>query len=114
MQIANIDSVDIVFGIFFPPIGALVVYGVAYSVARGVSGGRSLSPVARVVFRHMSVFSLGMGYLISLFGIFKLPELGLWASVIVWAAFLVWFALWRRRKQKQSEDKSTSAPTICK
>ena len=111
MQIANIDSVGIVFGIFFPPIGTLVVYGCAYAVARSVTGGQPLSQPTKTFLRYGSLFILGMGYLISIFGILKLPEPGLWASVIAWAALVVWFARWRHQKEKQSEDKSTSTPT---
>ncbi len=112
MQIASIDFVDIVFWIFYPPVGAVVVYGVAYALARGFSGGRPLSPLARIIFRYMSLFTLGMGYLMAMFlAVFKLPNWGLWVSVMVWAALVVWFAVWRHGKEKRSDGKVTTAPT---
>lgn len=105
MQVASIDSVDVVFWILYPPIGALVVYGAAYVLARGVSGGRPLSPLARIVFRYMSLFTLGLGYLMAIFlTVIKLPDWGLWALGMVWAALVFWFALRRCRKQKQDVD----------
>jgi len=108
MQIASIDSVDIVFWIFFPPIGALVAYGVAYTMARSVTGGRPISPSAKRIACYGSIFILGTGYLMAIFlTVFRLPDVGLCASVIVWAALVVWFALWRHRKEKRSEDKGT-------
>jgi hypothetical protein len=100
----QITSIDIVFGIFFPPIGTLIVYGGAYAAARTVTGGQPVTQPTKMLLRNGSLFVLGMGYLISLFGIFKLPESGLWASVIVWAAFVIGFAWWRRKQKKKSED----------
>jgi len=94
----NIDAVDVFLGVFLPPIGALIVYATAYSTARVVSGGRPLSALARAIFLHLSFFTLGMGYLIAVFGIFKLPALGLLASLLLWACLVVSIAWWRRMK----------------
>lgn len=112
MQIANIDSVDIVFWIFFPPIGALVIYGCAYGAARTVTGGRPISPSAKRIALYGAIIGLGIGYLeaISLV-VFKLPDMALWASGVVWVALVTWFAIWRGRKAKESEDATRSAPT---
>lgn len=104
MPLAFIDPVDIAFGILFPPIGALVVYGGAYSIARTVSGGRPLSPLAKEIYRYLAIFSLGMGYLIAIFGTLNLLGWGLWASVIVCGALLAWFAWWWHRKKRKSEE----------
>jgi hypothetical protein len=105
MQIATIDSVDIVVWIFFPPIAALVIYGGAYGAARIVTGGRPISPSARKIAFYGAIIGLGIGYLEAItLGVFKLPDIALWASGVVWVALVVWFALWRRRREKQSED----------
>jgi phosphoglycerol transferase MdoB-like AlkP superfamily enzyme len=104
MQIASIDSVDILLIIFFPPIGTLIVYGGAYAAARVVTGGQPLSQPTRTILRYGSFFVLGMGYLIMILGTLKLPDASLWVSVVIWAVLVVWFALWRRRRDKQSES----------
>jgi hypothetical protein len=112
MQVANIDSVDIVFWVFFPPIGALVIYGCAYGAARTVAGGRPISPSAKRIAFYGAIIGLGIGYLeaISLV-VFKLPDIALWASGVVWVALVVWLAFWRRRKEKQGENQGRSEQT---
>ena len=111
MQIAKIDSVDVIFGIFFPPIGTLIAYGGACAAARAVTGGQPLTKPTKRLLRYGSLFVLGTGYLISVFGIFKLPEPALWASVIVWGALVVGFALSRRQMGKTGDDPGRSAPS---
>jgi hypothetical protein len=105
MQIANIDSVDIVVWIFFPPIAALVIYGGAYGAARTVTGGRPISRSAKRIAFYAAIVGLGIGYLEAItLAIFKLPGIALWASGAVWVALVVWFALWRSRMAKEAED----------
>ena len=112
MQIANIDSVDIVVWIFFPPIAALIIYGGAYGAARTITGGRPISPLAKRIAFYGAIIGLGIGYLEAItLGVFKLPDVALWATGVVWVVLVVWFALWRRRKEKESEATGPSAPT---
>jgi hypothetical protein len=89
MQITYVDSVDIFLAILFPPIGTLIVYGVACAAARAVSGGD----------------------LIMILGTLKMPNIVLWTSVIVWAGLVIWLAVRRRRKEKRSDGKVTTVPT---
>jgi hypothetical protein len=111
MQITSIDSVDIFLTILFPPIGTLIVYGGAYAAARAVTGGKPLSQRTRTMLRYGSFFVLGMGYLIMILGTLKMPDIALWTSVIVWAGFVIWLAVWRHRKEKRSDGKVTAEPT---
>jgi hypothetical protein len=62
MQIAKLDPVDVVFRIFFPPFGTLIVYLGAVAAARAVTGGQPLSHATRTILRYGSLFILGMGY----------------------------------------------------
>jgi hypothetical protein len=62
MQVATTDPVDIVFDLFFPPIGALIVFGGAYAVARAVAGGRPVSQLTKTILWFSSLLALGIGY----------------------------------------------------
>jgi hypothetical protein len=107
MQTANVDSVDIVFWIFFPPIGALIIYACAYGAARSVAGGHPVSRFSKRIAFYGAIVGLGIGYLeaISLV-VFKLPDIAQWASGALWVALVLCFALWRARKVKESGDTS--------
>jgi len=58
MPLANIDAADFIFGLLFPPIETLVVYGGAYAAARAVAGGQPLSKVTKKVLKWGAVFVL--------------------------------------------------------
>jgi len=66
MPLANIDAADLIFGLLFPPIGTLVVYGGAYAATRAVAGGQPLPKVTKKVLKWGAVFVLGVGYDMSL------------------------------------------------
>jgi len=105
MQIGTIDSVDVIFWFFFPPIGALVIYGCAYGAARTVTGGRPISASAKRIALYAAMIGLGIGYLEAItLVIFKLPDMALWAGGLLWVALVVGFAIWRGRKSKETVD----------
>jgi hypothetical protein len=87
MPLANIDAADLIFGLLFPPIGTLVVYGGAYAAARAVAGGQPLSKVTKKVLKWGAVFVLGVGYDMSLRKFLEWSPQTLWTSLPVWCLF---------------------------
>ena len=105
MQIANIDSVDIAFWIFFPPVGAVFIYGCVYGAAHTVAGGRPVSRLSKKIAFYSAIVALGIGYIEAIVLIvFKLGDSTLWASGVLCVALVILFALWRSRKAKETED----------
>ena len=101
MQVGSIDSVDVIFTIFFPPIAAAMAYGAGYAAARAVNRGTSFSAPTKTALRYGPLFILGMLYLICVFEMFKLPGLAMWVFVIAWGIVVIWLA--RRRKRGENE-----------
>ena len=84
MPLANINAADLIFGLLFPPIGTLVVYGGAYAAARAVAGGQPLSKVTKKVLKWGAVFVLGVGYDMSLTKFLEWSPQTLWTNLPVW------------------------------
>jgi len=107
MPLANIDAADLIFGLLFPPIGTLVVYGGAYAAARAVAGGQPLSKVTKKVLKWGAVFVLGVGYDMSLTKFLEWSPQTLWTSLPVWSFLFVSLAcLLAERKDKRCSGHS--------
>lgn len=106
MPLANIDAADLIFGLLFPPIGTLVVYGGAYAAARAVAGGQPLSKVTKKVLKWGAVFVLGVGYDTSLTKFLEWSPQTLWTSLPVWSFSLCQSCLLAERKDKRCSGHS--------
>ena len=111
MQIANIDAVDIVFDLLFPPIGALIVYGCAYAVARAIAGGSSVSQPTKTVLWFSSLLALGIGYDMALTKLLGFSRQTLWVTLPIWALVLIVLTRRRYQTKKQSQDPTDSPST---
>ena len=100
MPLANIDAADLIFGLLFPPIGTLVVYGGAYDAARAVAGGQPLSKVTKKVLKWGAVFVLGVGYDMSLTKFLEWSPQTLWTSLPVWFFLFVSLDYWQNGKTR--------------
>ena len=100
MPLANIDAADLIFGLLFPPIGTLVVYGGAYAAARAVAGGQPLSKVTKKVLKWGAVFVLGVGYDMSLTKFLEWSPQTLWTSLPVWSFLFVSLVYWQNGKTR--------------
>jgi Mn2+/Fe2+ NRAMP family transporter len=109
MQIGNIDPVDLVFGIFFPPIGALIVFGGSYAVARAVAGGRPISHPTKTILWFSSLLALGIGYDMSFTKLLGFSPVTLWVSLPLWALLLI--VLLRRRYQSKKANQEGTEGT---
>jgi hypothetical protein len=85
MPLANIDAADLIFGLLFPPIETLVVYGGGLRCGESPRGWAALSKVTKKVLKWGAVFVLGVGYDMSLT---KFLE---WSPQTQWTSLPVWF-----------------------
>jgi hypothetical protein len=108
MPLGNIDAVDLVFGILFPPIGTLIVYGGAYAAARTVTGGQPLSKTTKNILKWGAFFVLGVGYDMSLTKFLGLSPLTLWATLPAWAVLVIGLIYRQRGNQRKSEAEARS------
>jgi RsiW-degrading membrane proteinase PrsW (M82 family) len=109
MQVATTDPVDIVFDLFFPPIGALIVFGGAYAVARAVAGGRPVSQLTKTILWFSSLLALGIGYDMGLTKLLGFSPETLLVTLPIWALTLI--VLMRRRylTKRQNQEAAGSS-----
>ncbi len=77
------------------------MYGVSYTIARTVSGGRPLSPLAKEIYFCMSIFSLGMGYDMALTKVLGFSPQTLWVTLPIWTVLLLILTRWRYQKKRE-------------
>lgn len=99
MPLANIDAADLIFGLLFPPIGTLVVYGGAYAAARAVAGGQPLSKVTKKVLKWV-LFSFWVRATMSLTKFLEWSPQTLWTSLPVWSFLFVSLVYWQNGKTR--------------
>jgi Mn2+/Fe2+ NRAMP family transporter len=109
MQIGNIDPVDLVFGLFFPPIGALIVFGGAYAVARAVAGGRPVSQLTKTILWFSSLLALGIGYDMGLTKLLGFSPETLLVTLPIWALTLIVLMRRRYRTKRQNQEATGSS-----
>ena len=100
MPLANIDAADLIFGLLFPPIGTLVVYGGAYAAARAVAGWAAAVKSHEEGLEMGAVFVLGAGYDMSLTKFLEWSPQTLWTSLPVWSFLFVSLVYWQNGKTR--------------
>jgi hypothetical protein len=111
LPLANIDPVDVFFGVVFPPIGALIVFGGAYTVARAVAGGRPVSQLTKTILWFSSLLALGIGYDMGFTKLLGFSPETLWVTLPLWGVALIFLTRWRHKRMKETEGAGPPSST---